>query len=142
MPTISSAVTVERPPDAVFAYLVVPANQVEWSPNFQALIDSSPEPYALGTRFHGKLKNFGSLEFVYDEFQSPHRFRMATDHRTGHMTHRFTLYDVDGNTRVEHEVGFEPRGLARLATPLMVPMLRRMVADLDRRLETSLSTLG
>ena len=81
--TISSSVTVAQPAAAVFDYLVDPANQVRWSPNFQTLEQPPTGPLGLGTRFRGKLKNFGSLDFVYDEFERPRRFRMATEHRTG-----------------------------------------------------------
>jgi uncharacterized protein YndB with AHSA1/START domain len=141
MTTILSSVTVERPSVAVFDYLVDPANQVYWSPNFQALEQPPDGPLGLGSRFRGRLKNFGSLEFVYDEFEASRRFRMATDHRTGHMTHRFTVQDEGNSTRVEHEVGFEARGLARFASPLMKPMLARMIADLDRLLKSTLDAL-
>jgi hypothetical protein len=57
------------------------------------------------------------------------------------MTHRFTVHDEGNSTRVEHAVGFEPRGLARFASPLMKPMLGRMVADLDRQLRSTLDAL-
>jgi carbon monoxide dehydrogenase subunit G len=66
---------------------------------------------------------------------------MATEHLTGHMTHRFTIEASGDTTRVTHEVGFEPRGLARLTAPLMKPLLSRMVADLDRRLGSTLGAL-
>jgi uncharacterized protein YndB with AHSA1/START domain len=141
MTTISSSVTVERPSAAVFGYLVDPANQVHWSPNFQVLEQPPDGPLGLGSRFRGRLKNFGSLEFVYDEFEAPGSFRMATDHRTGHLTHRFTVHDEGDRTRLEHEVGFEPRGLARIAAPLMKPMLGKMVADLDAQLKSTLNAL-
>ena len=57
------------------------------------------------------------------------------------MTHRFTVENDGTVTRVAHEVGFEPRGPARLAAPLMKPLLARMVADLDRQLKSTLSAL-
>lgn len=139
--TITSTVTVDQAAQAVFDYLVEPANQVHWSPNFQALERGPAGPLALGTAFRGRLKNFGSLEFVYDQFEPPRRFRMATDHRMGHMTHCFVLAEQGAGTSVTHEVGFEPRGLARLGAPLMRPMLKQMVADLDRQLRISLGAL-
>jgi uncharacterized protein YndB with AHSA1/START domain len=139
--TLSSTVIVRQPAAVVFDYLVDPANQVQWSPNFLALEQPPSGPFGPGTKFRGKLKNFGSLEFVYDEFERPRVFRMATAHRTGHMTHRFTLVDDAGTTRVTHEVGFEPRGVARLTAPLMKPMLGKMVADLDRQLKTTLDAI-
>jgi uncharacterized protein YndB with AHSA1/START domain len=141
MTTITSSVTVAQTATAVFDYLVDPANQVHWSPNFQALEQAPPGAPELGTRFRGKLKNFGSLEFVYDEFERPRTFRMATDHRTGHMTHRFIVSEAGAGTQVTHEVGFEPAGLARLGAPLMRPLLAKMVADLDRQLKATLGRL-
>ncbi|HET6561334.1 MAG TPA: SRPBCC family protein [Marmoricola sp.] len=142
MTTIASSITVDIPASAVFDYLVEPANQVHWSPNFQFLERAPTGTLGLGTAFRGRLKNFGSLEFVYDEFQPQTSFRMAANHRTGHITHRFTLSGEGRATTVRHEVGFDARGLARVAVPLMKPMLRRMVSDLDLQLKVSLAALS
>ena len=141
MDDMTSSVSVDRGQDAVFDYLVDPSNQVQWSPNFLELVRPPAGPVGLGSTFQGKLKNFGTLEFVYDEFTPRRSFRMAADHRLGHMSHRFTVDGDSKSATVSHAVAFEPKGLGRLGAPLMKPMLKRMITDLDLQLKSCLRRL-
>lgn len=137
MRTISSSVTVQRSAPAVFDFLVDPRNQLEWSPNFLSLDTPPTAPLGRGTRFRGPLKNFGSMDLEYTEFEQPRAFEMATRHRMGRLTHGFVIDPEGDGARIKQTVGFAPAGVARLFAPFMMPMLRRMVADLDRQIAQS-----
>lgn len=134
MSAITSSVTVQRPCQAVFDYMADPHNQVDWSPNFLALVTPPAVPIGHGSRFRGKIKNFGTLDLEYAEFERPARFKMATKHWSGGMTHDFRFSALANGTQITQTVEFHPRGVARLFSPLMAPLLRKMVADLDRQI--------
>lgn len=141
MITVPSEVVVSTPPERVFAYLSDPHNQAEWTPNFLELIEEPDRSPGVGMRYRGRLRLFGSLDFLYDEFEPGRSFRVATGRRAAPITHRFEIDAVGDQTRVSHVVTCTPRGPARLATPLLVPAIRRMVADLDVQMRRVLEGL-
>ena len=131
---IPSVVDVPVPADDVFAYLSDPATNPEWSPNALEMIDLPDEPIALGTRYRVRLKFFGPVNFVIDEFEPGHVFRVACDPPGGRLTHRIAVDPVPTGARINHLVEFEPHGLAVLAEPITRFFTKRMVSDLNRRL--------
>jgi hypothetical protein len=139
MPTISSSVTVDKAAGPVFDFMVEPRNQVEWSPNFLSLDSAPSAPPALGTRFRGTIKNFGSMDLEYSKFERPREFEMSTRPRLGRTTHSFRFEPEGEQTVIRQTVGFAPSGAARLIAPLMTPLLRRMVSNLDRRIEATVA---
>ena len=141
VPTVTSSVQVDRPIEPVFDYMVEPTHQVDWSPNFLSLDHVEPGPIAAGMRFTGTIKNFGSLDLEYSEFVRPHAFKMATDHKMGHFSHGFTFDRSGEGTRVTQEIVFAPKGMARLMAPFMTRMLKKMAADLDDRIQSTVNAL-
>ena len=131
---IPSVVDVPVPAGDVFAYLSDPATNPEWSPNALEVSDIPDGPTALGTRYRVKLKFFGRVNFLIDEFESGRRLRFNCDPPGGLLTHRFIVDSIPGGTRINHLVEFEPNGLAVLAEPITRFFTRRMIADLNQRL--------
>lgn len=142
MITVASALSVDTAPDVVFDYLSNPHNQVHWTPNFTELEEPPAPPIGLGSTYRGKLKAFGSALFTIDEYEPKTHFRVALDPRGGHLTHSFTVVGIDTGTRVDHEVGFEPKGVAKVMTPLMRKMIKKMVAKLDQQMHAKLTELS
>jgi uncharacterized protein YndB with AHSA1/START domain len=131
---IRSIVDVPVPAEDVFAYLSDPATNPEWSPNALEVSDIPDGPTALGTRYRVKLKFFGRVNFLIDEFEPGHRVRFNCDPPGGQLTHRFIIDQIPGGTRINHVVEFEPRGLAVLAEPMIRFFTKRMVADLNKQM--------
>jgi uncharacterized protein YndB with AHSA1/START domain len=141
MLTIRSSVTVDKPASTVFDYMVEPSNQLHWSPNFLSLDREEPGPNDLGKRFTGTIKKFGTLNLEYSEFERPRRFTMATDHKMGHFTHTFTFEPLGNATVVRQEIGFAPRGSAKLIAPFLKPGLQKMAVGVDREIERATRAL-
>lgn len=80
---IPSVVDVPVPAEDVFAYLSDPATNAEWSPNALEVSDIPDGPTALGTRYRVKLKFFGRVNFLIDEFEPGHRVRFNCDPPAG-----------------------------------------------------------
>ena len=139
--TVPGEVHTTTSPGVVFGYLSDPANQVEWTPNFLELISCPDGPPGLGMRYRGRLKSFGVVNFVVDQYEPGRVFRVDTDPSVGRLTHRFeVLPDGEGAT-VSHLVEFWPTGVARLAGPLMKLLVKRMIADLNRQMKSVLDNL-
>jgi uncharacterized protein YndB with AHSA1/START domain len=136
MVTVSSSLVVDAAPRAVFAYLSNPDNQAEWTPNFLGLEEGPDRPPGVGMRYRGRLKAFGSVNFVVDDFVANEMFRVKTDPRVGVLTHRFTVAPDGDRCRISHVVELEPRGVFRLTAPALGVLLRRMVGDLDKQMAT------
>ena len=131
---IPSVVDVPVPAEDVFAYLSDPATNPEWSPNALEVSDIPDGPTALRTRYRVKLKFFGRVNFLIDEFEPGHRVRFNCDPPGGQLTHRFVIDQIPGGTRINHLVEFEPSGLAVLAEPITRFFTKRMIANLNKQM--------
>jgi Polyketide cyclase / dehydrase and lipid transport len=131
---IPSIVDVQAPAEDVFTYLSDPATNPDWSPNALELIEPPDGPLALGTRYRVRLRLFGPVSFLIDEFEPGRRFRVACDPPGGRLTHRFIIDAIPAGARINHLVEFEPHGLAILAQPILRFLQKRMVADLNNQL--------
>ena len=139
---VSSIVDVDAPADVVFPYLSDPYRQSEWTPNFRELVQQPDGPPGLGTRYRGRLRLFGTVNFVIDEFEAGRMFRVDTDPPGARLTHRFIVTPVGDGSRISHQVELEPRGPLRLASPLIHVLLKLMIADLNRQMRRVVNELA
>jgi hypothetical protein len=139
--TVPGVVDTHTPPGVVFDYLSDPVNQVEWTPNFLELISGPDGPPGPGMRYRGRLKAFGVVDFVVDQYEPGRVFRVDTDPSVGRLTHRFEVSPEGTGSRVAHVVELWPAGAARLARPLMRLLIKRMIADLNKRMQAVLDGL-
>jgi uncharacterized protein YndB with AHSA1/START domain len=139
---VSSVVDVDAPAEIVFPYLSDPFRQSEWTPNFRELVQRPDGPPGLGTRYRGRLRVFGTVNFVIDQFDPGRMFRVDTDPPGARLTHRFIITPTAGGARVSHFVELEPRGPLRLASPLIGLLVKLMVVDLNRQMRNVLNELA
>jgi uncharacterized protein YndB with AHSA1/START domain len=138
---LASRVEIDRPPAVVFPYLSDPHNQREWTPNFLALESELQGPVGLGTRYRGKLRLFGSVNFVIDRFEPGRLFRVDTDPPGGRLTHEFAVEPHGDGSVINHVVELHPEGPWRLIAPATKLGLRLMIADLNRQMRSVLNRL-
>lgn len=132
---VPSSVAVRAPAGPVFDYLSDPLNQQEWTPNFLELVDGPHGGPGLGTHYRGRLRGFGVVDFVIDEYESGHVFRVATGPKLIPLTHRFAVEPAGDGARIDHLVTCEPRGPMRFVAPVIALSIRLMVIDLNRQLK-------
>ncbi|MHB8691480.1 MAG: SRPBCC family protein [Solirubrobacteraceae bacterium] len=125
----------------MFPYLSDPHNQREWTPNFLALEVEPDGPTRLGTRYRGKLRLFGSVNFVVDRYEPGRLFRVDTDPPAGRLTHEFSVDQHGDGSLMKHVVELAPTGAARVAAPVTRLLIRLMVAALDRQMTKVLNAL-
>lgn len=131
---IPSVVDVPVPAEDVFAYLSDPATNPEWSPNALEVTDIPDGPTVLGMRYRVKLKFYGQVNFLIDEFEPGRRVRFNCDPPGGVLTHQFIIDAIPGGARINHLVEFEPRGIAVIAEPITRFFTKRMIADLNKQM--------
>lgn len=131
---IPSVVDVPVPAEQVFAYLSDPATNPEWSPNALEVTNIPDGPTAIGMRYRVKLKFFGLVNFLIDEFEPGRKIRFNCDPPGGELTHQFIISQIPSGSRINHLVEMHPRGLAVLAEPIIRYFTKRMIADLNKQM--------
>lgn len=131
-----------RPIDAVFEFAANPENNPRWWAPVQEARLLAEGPVATGSRFEevGRTPlGQTTSEFEVASYDAPHevQFRVVEGSVPAIVTERFEAQN--GSTRVHVTVQVQPKGLMRLAQPLLRPMLDRMwrgnLRELKRVLE-------
>jgi len=115
---------VDRPVAEVFDYLADFSNENEWNSVAHAVAPTNPGPLAVGARFKGDYDRMGSMEYEIKEYSRPDRLggegraKMLTWYAT------FDFSGRDGGTRLVGTLDPHPKGVLRLAKPLMEMMMK------------------
>jgi uncharacterized membrane protein len=124
-------VVIQRPVEEVFAYVSDLTHSAEWQAGLVEVRRLTEGPLGVGTRYAFVRQFMGrkmeaSNEFVAYEPNTTVRFRIPSGPMPGHGTYLFEA-TPDG-TKVTSRVELQPRGLSRLAAPLIGASLRREIA--------------
>jgi uncharacterized protein YndB with AHSA1/START domain len=119
---------INRPIEAVFAFISNPENLPRWRAATLEVKRTSSEPLAVGSVARGRFTFLGrpfegNLEIIKHE---PHR-SYATRLTEGPfpLEAHYTLNPADGGTRLTLVIKGEPGGFFKLAEPLVVSMAKR-----------------
>lgn len=140
MPTVERTITVERPVEAVWAYLTDFTTTEQWDPPTVSTVRTSGDG-GLGTTYHNVSRLLGrEVEVDYEVVQyEPYRVFELTGTARG-MDLRDTLTFDAGpeTTTLSYRSEFSPHGAAKLATPLLAGGIEllgtRVAASLEERL--------
>ncbi|MEA2574541.1 MAG: hypothetical protein QOH93_1839 [Chloroflexia bacterium] len=130
---VSETAIIERPPVKVFPIAADPETQLHWDPGTLKSVEKlTPGPLGQGSRYRGKFKGFGTMEYEFAEYESPRRFAHLAPMAMGKLRHTFTFEAVPQGTRLTQEGRLEPNLLGRILWPVMSRMLRsrfRLIAS-------------
>jgi uncharacterized protein YndB with AHSA1/START domain len=110
---------IARPPHDVFAVVVNGAEFATWNPTIRASRAVTDGRVGPGSTFEWDLRGFGWVRQRLEDFEQDRRVRIVPELRSVSGGHRFTLTDMGGRTRVDHELEMTPRGWYRLLGPMM-----------------------
>lgn len=129
-------------PEAVFDAAVDPETQLRWDAGSLLEVHKlTPGPLAKGSRYRGRFKGMGTVEYEFAEFDRPHRFTHRTRVPFGVMSHQLTFDSVtEGGTRLTQEGWLEPNLIGRLMAPVIGRMLRRRLPTVAQELRAYLAT--
>jgi uncharacterized protein YndB with AHSA1/START domain len=130
MAEFQASVTIKRPREEVFRYLVDPNSQTVWNSGLQEFIaDWTGEP-KVGDRARGTVKVAGRQihwETETTEIEPPARVVYRSVEAPFPFTLQWNLLDRDGDTEVQHNGSTGTMGgfFGKLADPLVALMYQR-----------------
>jgi carbon monoxide dehydrogenase subunit G len=132
-------IEIDAPIEQVFDYVADARNETAWLPGAQTVEKTSNGPIELGTRFDGTYARAGRVSLEIVDFKRPNRVTFRARSRIVDFDDLIELSEADGATRLTARMSAQPRGLMRLATPLMARTMRQQFeanwAQLKRALE-------
>lgn len=135
MPSAENQVTIRKPIDEVFAFVASGANQRSWRPGVVDVRLRSGSDGQAGAVYEQRVKGpmGGSVPADYEitSVDAPHelRFRAIAGPVRPEGYYRFT--GDSASTTVTFRLSCEPKGLAKLMTPMVAKAMQGEVASLD-----------
>jgi uncharacterized protein YndB with AHSA1/START domain len=112
--------TIRRPVGEVFDTAVRLDQFPPWSPRNSSAKKLTSGEIGEGTRFEMGIKGFGKITNELREFEPNKRVMVVPLTRMLTGGHRWLFTDVGtGETRIDHELELEPRGLFKLMNPML-----------------------
>ncbi len=142
--TRSVSVTIERPIDEVFAFVLDARNRPQWDESVDSEELTSPEPIGVGSTVRTKLRSMGrdyEIDWEIIECNTPSRIRIESTSGPFPTTLVFELKPAgESTTRVDFSITGTPGGALRLFQLLIARTsqsnLNKAFPRLKRLLET------
>jgi uncharacterized membrane protein len=133
MPEAEHSVTVRRPIEEVFAFLADAENDPRWRSGVLDIARVGGD--GVGTRYRqgvkGPMGRRVAADFEVTEYEPPRAIGFRTTAGPVRPEGRYLLEPADGGTRVRFWLSFEPRGAARLMTPMVARTMRNEVQAIE-----------
>lgn len=120
-----ATVLIERPIEEVFDYLADSRNEPSWLPGAERVDKTSDGEVGLGTTFDGTYARAGRVELELVRFERPNAVTFRAHSRIVDFDDAVELSDEGGKTRLNATMTAQPRGLMKLAAPLMAKTMRK-----------------
>ncbi|GJF33267.1 polyketide cyclase [Kitasatospora sp. NE20-6] len=136
MVAVRRIITVERPADAVAAYLADFARTEEWDPGTVSCTRTDDGPVGVGARWHNVSRFRGrTTELSYRLVRhDPGRLVFVGENRTVTATDDITVTATGPGAVVDYRATLEFKGLARLAAPFLRAEFERLADGVAERL--------
>ena len=139
---IVRTLTVDRPPQEVFAYLLDFTHTEEWDPGTVRTTREHGDDGMVGTRYHNVSRFLGretELTYVVEEVAAPRRLRLRGENKTVVAQDTMTLHPAEaGGTELTYQADFAFKGLARFVSPLLAPAFKRLGDEAEKGLRDAL----
>ena len=123
----SGSFTVERPAEEAFDFVADLENEPTFNPDASNIVRTSADPIGLGTTYEEDVKPLGHFVVRIHEYERPTLLGFDATNRRADIRVLFRFRPRDASTTdVSAEIEMRPKGMLRLAEPLLRPMVRRM----------------
>ena len=143
MPSVERTVTVDQPPEKVWAYISDFRSTEDWDPPTVRTERTSGDG-GVGTTYHNVSKLLGSeqeVEYEVTEYVEGSRLQLAGDAGSIKLLDTITVTPAGAGTTVTYHAEFNPQGGARLTEPLMPAALKILADRVAASLEETLQRL-
>lgn len=126
---IRDSILIDRSVEVVFDTVADQRNEPRFNPAMTACRKVTDGPIGVGTRFASTMDSRGRpLEMVseYTAFEKPHLLASETTSPMGHVVGTLRFHPEGTGTRMEWDWELTLSGAARLLTPVMPLLGRRM----------------
>lgn len=135
---MADLITINRPLQEVFNYLVDHSNDKYWKPFVTESIKLTPEPIGFGTRFKitttaWGYRRSGEVEIV--EYNPYNSFAYKVHDPIYPFTARSTFIETPSGTEMHGQVEFHARGMWKLFVPLFLIFIRTQQKQTFNRLK-------
>ena len=145
MADVFTETVIDRPIAEVAAFAADPSNAPDWYSNISAVRWRTEPPVQIGSQLDFEATFLGrKLAYTYEvtELEPGRRLVMRTAHGPFPMETTYTWTEIDAeHTRMTLRNRGEPRGFARVTTPVMAAAIRRAnradLAAIKRKLEAA-----
>ena len=125
---IDGEIVIRRTPEAVFDFVADERNEPRFNPQLLRVEQVTPGPIGLGTRFRAQAAGKRApvdMTIGFTTFERPGRLASATRMSAMDVHGVLTFEPVPEGTRMRWDWQLVPRGLLRLARPLIARIGRR-----------------
>jgi carbon monoxide dehydrogenase subunit G len=124
MAVIANSVQIDRPPEAVFDYLVDLCNELEWNPDVQSMEQITGGPIGVGTKFLAKWRQSGLIEVECIRFERPQQWAYSNGGPLS-VVFEVTLTPMGNGCMLESRFDVRPHGFIKLLFPILLRQLKR-----------------
>lgn len=126
MRKVSETAVIPHSPGDVFDAAADPQTQLRWDQSTLKQVEAlTPGPLTKGSRYRGKFKGFGTVEYEFAEYDPPRSFAHLAKIPLGRMRHTFSFEAVPEGTRLTQTGELEPGGIGHLIGGMMMGRLRK-----------------
>jgi len=138
MAHISGKIVINRPVEEVFDTVADERNEPRYNPGMLRAEKLSPGPVGLGSRFRAEMRTWPRPVVMTTEctgYKRPRLLASTTRVSTMDIQGTLTFDPVPEGTRMRWSWNLQPRGLLKLATPLVARQEEAIWTGLKRMLE-------
>lgn len=128
MTTIAGSIRIERPIDDVFDFVADERNEPTYNPRLGSVEKTTPGPIGNGTRWHAVAtsgKRATPFELEITEYARATRLASVTHIGAVDISGALTFVAEADGTRLNWTWNLRPKGMLKLATPLLAALGRR-----------------
>ena len=132
MPSFQISIDIDKPVQDVFAYTSQIENRMKWQPSLQKVVAKSEGPMCQGTKWLETTKigtRTEDFEMLYKTFE-PNK-RILEDVKGRIMTGKIDILFEDQGAKTRLIVIFNAqfKGLLKLVSPLVIPVIKRGITE-------------
>ncbi len=130
-----NSVEIAAKPMTVFLAIADPKVQMTFDKDFEAGEKLTEGPIGRGTRFRGRFKGMGSVEYEYSGFEPGRLIESTVKTPMGRLHHRFEFAEASVGTRLVQKMTGDLNLLAVVILPFMKGGLEARTRVLNTRIK-------